>query len=109
MADTKYYDVGAFEFEFTPNSDPYEGILVTRVPELEPYTAEINLVSRNSCDGYARRAAELCGMSEQGPKEALNALCSLRREEVAWAEEQDEDNAGYRDQADILIGYAEEA
>jgi hypothetical protein len=102
MVETKYYEFGAFGFEFTPKGDPYKGILVTRVPELEPHTVEINLVSRDSCDGYARRAAELCHISEQELKEGLNAMCSLRHEEVDWAEEQDEDSADDRDQVDIL-------
>src|SRR5947209_2211916 len=89
MPETKDYRIGEFEFEFTPKGDPYTGILVTRSPELEPHTAEVNLSKPRSCTEYANRAAELCGMSKRGLKQALNTLCSRRYEEVEAAEEAD--------------------
>ncbi len=85
MAEKKFYVVPGFGFEFTPKGSPYKGLLVSRSPELEPYTAELTLSNPRSCDEYAKRASEVCGMSRQGLKVALNAFCSLRHEEVSAA------------------------
>src|ERR687890_1210356 len=87
MAEKKIYKVHDVEFEFTPKGDPFKGLLVSYFPELDPYTAELVLSNPRSCDEYAKRASELCGMSRQGLKVALNALCSLRYEEVSAARE----------------------
>jgi hypothetical protein len=66
MTTAKIYEVEGFRFGFTQMGDPLKGILVTRFPELEPYTAEVNLTKPSSCEGYARRAAKLHGMSQKG-------------------------------------------
>jgi hypothetical protein len=87
MTVAKIYEVEEFRFRFTPKDDPFKGILVARFPELEPYTAEVNLTKPSSCEGYARRAAELHGMNQKGLERALNILCSRRYEEVEVAAE----------------------
>jgi hypothetical protein len=87
MTIAKIYEVEGFRFGFTPKGDPLKGILVSRFPELEPYTAEVNLTKPGSCEGYARRAAELHGMSRKGLERALTILCSRRFEEVEAAAE----------------------
>jgi hypothetical protein len=88
MAETKFYEERDFRFEFTPDGGHFKGILVTRAPELEPHTAEVNLSKPRSCGEYAARAHELCGVSKTtGLKVALKALCSRRYEEVAAARE----------------------
>ncbi|MCA1738401.1 MAG: hypothetical protein LC740_06095 [Actinobacteria bacterium] len=87
MAEQKFYEVHDFEFEFTPKGDPFKGLMVSSFPELEPYAAELTLSNPRSCDEYAKRVSELCAMSRQGLKVALNSLCSLRHEEVTAARE----------------------
>jgi hypothetical protein len=87
MTVAKIYEVEGFRFEFTPKGDDFKGILVSRFPELEPYPAEVNLTKPSSCEGYARRAAKLHGMSQKGLERALNILCSRRYEEVEAAAE----------------------
>jgi hypothetical protein len=87
MTVAKIYEVEGFRFGFTQKDDPFKGILVSRFPELEPYTAEINLTKPSSCEGYARRAAKLHGMSQKGLERALTILCSRRYEEVEVAAE----------------------
>lgn len=87
MTETKYYEVRDFNFEFTPHGDPYQGILVVRTPELEPYTSEINLLKPRTCTGYANRASKLCGMDDEALQAALNSICSKRHEEVAAAKD----------------------
>ena len=64
MAEAKQYEVNGFVAEFTPQGDHYKGILVIRAPELEPFTAEVNLSKPRSCNEYASRAHEVCGMSK---------------------------------------------
>jgi hypothetical protein len=83
----KIYEVEGYRFGFTPKGDPFKGILVTRFPELEPYTAEVSLTKPSSCEGYARKAAKLHGMNQKGLERALNILCSRRLEEVEVAAE----------------------
>ena len=90
MAETKCYELKDFEFEFIPNGSPYVGILVTRTPELEPYTTEVNLLKPRSCAEYANRASKLCGMDNEELQAALNAICSKRHEEVTAAEESEQ-------------------
>lgn len=87
MTIPKIYEVEGFRFGFTPKGDPFKGILVSRFPELEPYTAEVNVAKPSSCEGYARRAAKLHGMSQKGLERALTILCSRRFEEVEVAAE----------------------
>jgi hypothetical protein len=87
MAEVKHYEVNGFAAEFTAQGDIYKGILVIRAPELEPFTAEVNLSKPRSCNEYASRAHEICGMSKPAVKVALNALCSKRYEEVTDAKE----------------------
>lgn len=36
MAETKYFEVDNFQFQFTPNGNPTKGLLVTSFPELQP-------------------------------------------------------------------------
>jgi transcriptional regulator with XRE-family HTH domain len=94
MSETKHYeDERRFQFEWTSQGDAYKGILVTRYPELEPFTAEVNLSKSRSCNEYASRAQEICGMSKSALKVALNALCSKRHEEMAAAREAEESEA----------------
>jgi hypothetical protein len=112
MTIPKIYEVDGFRFGFTPKDDPLKGILVTRFPELEPYTAEVTLTKPSSCEGYARRAAELHGMSQKGLERALNILCSRRYEEVeaaAEAEQRPEDEPEEQpeigeEEIDALVG-----
>lgn len=85
MSETKYYAHEEFEFDFTPNGSPYIGILVTRSPELEPYTAEVNLLKPRSCAEYANRASKLCGTESEKLQASLNSICSKRHEEVTAA------------------------
>ena len=56
-------------------------------PELVPYTAEVKLASSVSRNRYAKEAADFCGMDQKELQRALNALCSLREEEVEAARE----------------------
>ena len=93
MAEAKHYEVNGFVADFTPQDSPYKGILVIRAPELEPFTAEVNLSKPRSCNEYASRAQEICGMSKSGLKVVLNALCSRRYEEVAAAREAEQEEA----------------
>jgi hypothetical protein len=93
MTVAKIYEVEGIRFGFTQKGDPFKGILVTRFPELEPYTAEVNLTKPSSCEGYARRAAKLHGMSQKGLERALNILCSRRYEEVEAAAEAESEHA----------------
>src|SRR5215204_4777305 len=74
MTETKYYEINDFRFEFTPDGSPYQGVLVVRNPELEPYTAEINLPKSRSCTEYANRASKLCGMGNEALQAALNSV-----------------------------------
>ncbi|MDP9486918.1 MAG: hypothetical protein M3Q49_14235 [Actinomycetota bacterium] len=86
------YEEGGFEFEFTPDGSSYRGMLVVRTPGFEEtYAAEVALSKPRSCNEYAARAAELCGMSKQGLKVALNALCTRRYAEVAAEEAEREE------------------
>jgi hypothetical protein len=87
MSETKNYEVGSLRFAFTQQGDPFEGRLRAMAPELEPYTAEVKLASSVSRNRYAKGAAEDCGMDQKELKRALNALCSLREEEVEAARE----------------------
>jgi hypothetical protein len=93
MTETKYYEIIDFRFEFTPDGGPYQGILVVRTPELEPYTAEINLLKPRSCTEYANRASKLCGMENEALQAALNSICSKRHEEVAAAKDAEQEPA----------------
>jgi hypothetical protein len=113
MTIPKIYEVEGFRFGFTQKGDPFKGILVTRFPELEPYTAEVNLTKPSSCEGYARRAAKLHGMSQKGLERALTILCSRRHEEVEVAaeaecglaaEEQEELPEVGEEEIDALVG-----
>jgi hypothetical protein len=65
-------------------------------PELEPYTAEVKLASSVSRNRYAKGAAEDCGMDQKELKRALNALCSLREEEVEAARETERERTAER-------------
>jgi hypothetical protein len=114
MTVAKIYAVEGFRFEFTQKSDPFKGILVSRFPELEPYTAEVNLTKPSSCEGYARRAAKLHGMSQKGLERALTILCSRRYEEVEAATEAESEHAAEEteelpevgeEEIDALVGY----
>src|SRR5918996_5786754 len=87
MSETKNYEVGLLRFAFTPQGDPFEGRLRAMAPELAPYTAEVKLASSVSRNRYAKGAAEDCAMDQKELKRALNALCSLREEEVEAARE----------------------
>ncbi len=82
MAETKYYEIEDFQFEFTPDGSPYKGILVTQFPEVEPYTSRVDLSSSRSRNGYAKEAHGTCGMNVDDLKTALNSLCTKRHEEV---------------------------
>src|SRR5215212_8503414 len=82
MSKTKNYEVGPLRFAFTLQGDPFEGRLRAMAPELAPYTAEVKLASSVSRNRYAKGGAEDCGMDQKELKRALNALCSLREEEV---------------------------
>jgi hypothetical protein len=110
----KIYEVEGIRFGFTQKGDPFKGILVTRFPEHEPYTAEVNLTKPSSCEGYARRAAKLHGMSQKGLERALNILASRRYEEVEVAAEAESGLAAEEpaevsevgeEEIDALVGY----
>ena len=87
MSGTKNYEVEQLRFTFTPQGDPFEGRLRVAAPELEPFTADVKLASSSSRNRYAKEAAEVCGIDQQELKRALNAVCSLRHEEVEAAKE----------------------
>jgi hypothetical protein len=87
MSEAKNYEVGSLRFAFRPQGDPFEGRLRAMAPELAPYTAEVKLASSVFRNRYAKGAAEDCGMGQKELKRALNALCSLREEEVEAARE----------------------
>jgi hypothetical protein len=82
MAETKYYEIEDFQFEFTPDGSPYKGILVTQFPEVEPFTSRVDLSSSRSRNVYAKEAQETCGMDVGDLKIALNSLSTKRTEEV---------------------------
>ncbi len=42
MANKKIYEEEGFRFEFTPNGSPLSGTLMTKYPELHPFTSEIS-------------------------------------------------------------------
>ena len=98
MSETKNYEVGSLRFAFTPQGDPFEGRLRAMAPKLEPYTAEVKLASSVSRNCYAKEAAEDCGMDQKELKRALNALCSLREEEVEAAREAEHKRTAERSQ-----------
>jgi hypothetical protein len=93
MSEPKNYEVGSLRFTFTPQGDQFEGRLRAMAPELAPYTAEVKLASSVSRNRYAKGAAEDCGMDQKELKRALNALCSLREEEVEAAREAESERA----------------
>jgi hypothetical protein len=107
MTIPKIYEVEGFRFGFTPKGDPFKGILVTRFPELEPYTAEVSLTKPSSCEGYARKAAKLHGMNQKGLERALNILCSRRLEEVEVAAETESNLAAQEQEAVPEVGEEE--
>ncbi len=120
MAETKQYEIGDLQFDFTPQGDPYKGILVARFPELAPYTAEVSLSKPRSCNEYAKRASEVCGLNVGDLKGALNSLCTKRTEEVNAAtqdleedskdEEVDEEEINQRvSKPDVLERFVEDA
>src|SRR5215208_4663703 len=88
--------VGPLRFAFTLQGDPFEGRLRAMAPELEPYTAEVKLANSSSRNRYAKGAAEDCGMGQKELKRALNALCSLREEEVEAAREAERERTAER-------------
>lgn len=94
MAAIKSYEVGDFQFEFTPDGSPYKGILVTRSPDLEPYTTRVDLSSSRSRNSYAKEAQETCAIVASDLKIVLNALCTKRTEEVDAAKAADQDSGG---------------
>ena len=65
-------------------------------PELVPYTAEVKLASSVSRNRYAKEAADFCGMDQKELQRALNALCSLREEEVEAARETERERTAER-------------
>ena len=96
MSEPKNYEVGPLRFTFTTQGDQFEGRLRAAAPELVPYTAEVKLASSVSRNRYAKGAAEDCGMDQKELKRALNALCSLREEEVEAAREAESKRAAER-------------
>jgi hypothetical protein len=96
MSEAKNYEVESLRFVFTQQGDPFEGRLRAMAPELEPYTAEVKLASSVSRNRYAKGAAEDCGMDQKELKRALNALCSLREEEVEAARETERERTAER-------------
>jgi hypothetical protein len=114
MSEKKNYEVGLLRFTFTTQGDQFEGRLRAAAPELVPYTAEVKLASSVSRNRYAKDAAEDCGMDQMELKRALNALCSLREEEVEAAREAESKHAGEEqeelpevgeEEIDALVGY----
>lgn len=63
MSDIKFYEEGDFFFEFMPQNGPYEGTLVVRFPELDPYIDVVCLTKDKSRNEFAKRAQEECEMS----------------------------------------------
>jgi hypothetical protein len=104
MSEAKNYEVGSIRFAFTPQGDPFEGRLRAMAPELAPYTAEAKLASSVSRNRYAKEAAEDCGMDQKELKRALNALCSLREEEVEAAREAESKRAAERSEEISEVG-----
>jgi hypothetical protein len=96
MSETKNYEVGQLRFAFTRQGDPFEGRLRAMAAELAPYTAEEKLASSISRNRYAKGAAEDCRMDHKDLKRALNALCSLREEEVQAARETERERTAER-------------
>jgi len=106
-------EVGLLRFTFTTQGDQFEGRLRAAAPELVPYTAEVKLANSVSRNRYAKGAAEDCGMDQKELKRALNALCSLREEEVEAASQADQEPASEQeqhpdvgqDEIDVLVGH----
>jgi hypothetical protein len=91
MTEPKHYEFGDFRLEFAPERDPLTGMLVTRFPELEPFTDKVTLSSSRSRNAYAKQAEDTCGIDGKDLKLTLNSLCSKRQEEVAAAKEAEKD------------------
>lgn len=107
MSGPKLYEVGDFRFEFTPDGSPFKGALYAAYPELEPYLDRLNLSDDRARRKFAESAAGRCGMDEGGIKEALDALATIRHEEVAAASEEGAGSSG--SEVDVLVRYAEDA
>jgi hypothetical protein len=104
MSETKNYEVGSLRFAFTPQGDPFEGRLRAMAPELEPYIAVLKLANSSSRNRYAKGAAEDCGMDQKELKRALNALCSLREEEVQAARKAERERAAEKSEEISEVG-----
>jgi hypothetical protein len=107
MSETKNYEVGPIRFTFTPQGDQFEGRLRTMAPELAPYTEVLKLASSASRNRYAKEAADICGMDQKELKRALNALCSLREEEVQAAREAERQRTAERSEEIFEAGEEE--
>lgn len=95
----KPYEVEGFYFEFSPNGSPYVGTLrATDAAESGPYEAEVNLQKAGSRERYAKKASALYDMDGTSLERALNEVCTLRSEEVAWAAEREDTEEEPREQ-----------
>lgn len=91
MPEIKCYEAESYRFEFTPDGSPFTGLLITRIPELESYVADINLRKPRARKGYAHEAVEFWGMgSQKDLNKALVNLCSRRQDEVEAAARNEE-------------------
>jgi hypothetical protein len=83
-AETKTYEVDGFEFEFTPNGSPFEGLLmVTRSPEGN-FSSLASLTKLGRRATWTKAACKLYGFDVVRLKRALNELCPcvLRRSQA---------------------------
>lgn len=84
MAETKLYEVDGLTFEFSPNGEPFKGLLTVVLSE-GAFSADVNLSSIRSRGAWAGEASELYEADVARLKRALSEICTLRTEEVAAA------------------------
>jgi hypothetical protein len=87
----KIYEVEEFIFEFVPQGDPHKGLLSVTGEDHGTYSAEISLTKLANRNAYADEASELYEMDKTRLRRALNEICTKRQEEVAAADQADED------------------
>ena len=94
MAESKAYEVGGFRFEFVPQGGPYQGDLMTMLPEMPPYAGDINFAKKRSRAEHANDVTETQAVEKGAEltkelKKALNTLYIRLKEEVAAEREAD--------------------
>ncbi len=79
MAETKIYKEGAFRFGFTQQGVPYQGDLMTSLPEMPTHAGDVNLSKTRSRAEYANAAAETWAVEKESElaKELKQALTAL--------------------------------